>query len=46
MLLFEYALDYKDLKPDELKTFREISRNTKNKIPEVQEAINKILEEL
>ena len=46
MLLFEYALDYKNLKPEELKTFRGISRNTKNKIPEVQEVINKLLEKL
>ena len=45
-LLFEYALDYKDLKPDDLKFFRKHSRDTKNKISEVQEAINKILEGL
>jgi len=46
LLLFEYALDYKNLKTEELKAFREISRNIKNKIPEVQELINKRLEEL
>lgn len=46
MLLFEYALDYKNLKTEELKAFREISRNIKNKIPEVQEVIYKRLEEL
>jgi len=46
MLLFEYALDYKNLRKGELKTFREISQNMKNKIPKIQELINIRLEEL
>ena len=46
MLLFEFALDYRNLKKDDLIQFREISQSTKNKITEVQELINKKLEEL
>jgi len=46
MLLFEYALDYKNLKSAELGTFREISQSIKSKIPKVHELINKRLEEL
>jgi hypothetical protein len=46
LLLFEYALDYKKLKGEELKSFREISQKVKDLITEVQEIINKKLEEL
>ena len=46
MLLFEYALEYKNLKIDELRSFREISQSVKNKIIQVQEHINKKLLEL
>ena len=46
MVLFEYALDYKNLKPNGLKDFREISRSIENKVPEVQEVIYKRLQEL
>ena len=46
LLLFEYALNWKNLIEGERKSFREISLNTKNEIPEVQELINKRLEEL
>ena len=46
MLLFEYALDYQNLKSDELRSFREISQSIKDKILKVQELINKRLEEL
>ena len=46
MLLFEYALDYKNLKGEELKSFRKISQNVKDIITEVQELINKKLGEL
>ncbi len=46
LLLREYALDYKNLRPEQLKEFRELSQEIKNRIPEVQELINKRLEEL
>ena len=46
LLLFEYALGYKNLKREELSTFREISQSIKNKILDAQELINKRLEEL
>ncbi len=46
MLLFEYALNYRSLKSDDLSEFRKISQNIKNKILEVQELINKRLEKL
>ena len=46
LLLFEYALDFKDLKADERKSFRQIFQEVKARIPEVQELINKRLEEL
>jgi len=46
MLLFEYALNYRSLKSNELRTFREISQSIKSKILEVQELINKRLEKL
>ena len=46
LLLFEYVLDYKSLKPGELKTFREISEKINEKTPLVQELINKKLEDL
>jgi hypothetical protein len=46
LLLFEYALDWKNLREGEQKAFRDISLNTNKMIPEVQELINKRLEEL
>jgi len=46
LLLFEYALQYKNLKREELSTFREISQSIKSKIVDAQELINKRLEEL
>ena len=46
LLLFEYALDYKNLKKEELSAFREISQSTRNKILDAQELINKSLEDL
>jgi len=46
LLLFEYALEYKQLKPDERKTFMETSEEINKKIPSTQDLINKRLEEL
>lgn len=46
LLLGEYALDYKNLRPEQLKEFRELSLKIKTGIIEVQELINKRLEEL
>jgi len=46
LLLFEYALDYKHLRAEELKEFRELFQKIKTSIPEVQSLINKRLEEL
>jgi hypothetical protein len=46
LLLFEYALNYKNLKSEGLKTFRETSQSVRNKITTAQELINKRLEEL
>jgi len=45
-LLFEYARDYKSLGLDLLKEFNGLSQEIEKKIPEVQELINKRLEEL
>lgn len=46
LLLFEYALDYRNLRPELQHDFREMSLKIKNEIAEVQELINKRLEEL
>jgi hypothetical protein len=45
-LLSEYALEYKNLRPEQLKDFRRIFLDIKTRIPEIQELINKKLEEL
>ncbi len=45
-LLFEYALNYERLKLDLKIEFNKISQEIETKIPEVQELINKKLEEL
>jgi hypothetical protein len=45
-LLSEYAFEYNELKRDERGTYRELFHNIKARIPEVQELINKKLEEL
>ena len=45
-LLFTYALHYKSLRPDLLEVFNKRSQEIKTKIPEVQELINRKLEEL
>jgi hypothetical protein len=45
-LLFEYALNYESLRLDLLKEFHKLSQEIETKIPEVQELINKRLEEL
>ncbi len=46
LLLFEYALDYKHLRLEQLKEFSKLSLQIETSIPEVQELINKRLEEL
>jgi len=46
LLSFDYALQFKQLKPEENREFRHTLQNTKDKIPKVQEVINKRLEEL
>ncbi len=46
LLRFEYALDYKQLRANELKEFRELLQKIQTRIPEVQEVINKRLEGL
>ena len=46
LFLFEYALDWKSLKTDEFRSFRELFEKVKSEIHEVQELINKRLEEL
>ena len=46
LLLFEYALDYKNLEREELSSFRKISQSIRNKILDTQELINKRLEDL
>jgi hypothetical protein len=46
LLLLEYALEFKELKSEERKEYRKLYQEIKTKIPEVQELINKKLEEL
>jgi len=46
LLLMEYGLKYHSLRETELKVFRDTSLTIETRIPEVQELINKRLEEL
>lgn len=46
LLLVEYALEFKKLRAEERKFSRELSQEIETSIPEVQELINKLLEEL
>jgi len=46
LLLCEYARDYKSLRKELLREFREISLEIETSIPKIQELINKRLEEL
>ena len=46
LLRFEYALDYKLLRAEQRKEFRELSQKIETRLPKVQELINKRLEEL
>ena len=46
LLLMEYALKYHSLGQNELKVFRDTSLTIETRIPEIQELINKRLEEL
>jgi len=46
LLLVEYALEFKELRAEERRFFRELFQRIETGIPEVQELINKRLEEL
>ena len=46
LLLMEYALKYHSLRENQLKVFRDTSLTIETRIPEIQDLINKRLEEL